>query len=281
MRSQDKVFSSVSWIWALSLVAAPLIYIFLVSFLSRGTYGGLVWTFSGANYHRVLDPLFFSILLRSVLLAFFNTLVCACLAYPLALFFVFKAGRYKNLLFFLLILPFWTNFLIRTYAWVVLLSDNGWINKVIHLLGFTDTNVNWLFTNQAVALGMVYNYLPYMAMSLYVSLEKLDVRLLEAAGDLGAGPLRRFWKVTFPLSVPGLAAGSIMVFIPSLGEYVIPDILGGGRTVYIGNLLGSQFLTTRNWPLGSALSVVLVLLIFGMLQVLEHWSEADDEELLS
>ena len=267
--NRDKVFSLTSWFWVLSLVAAPLFYLFIVSFMSRGTYGGIVWSFTTINYTKILDSLYFMSLLRSLGLAFFNTLACILLGYPLALFLAFKAGRFKSFLFFLLILPFWTNFLIRTYAWVVLLSDNGWINKTIHMLGYPDTNFDMLFTPQAVAIGMVYNYLPYMVMSLFVSLEKLDLKLMDAASDLGASPIRTFRKIILPLSLPGLAAGSIMVFIPSLGEYVIPDVLGGGRTVYIGNMLGSQFLTLRNWPLGSALSIVLVGLIFSVLFLFE------------
>jgi spermidine/putrescine transport system permease protein len=235
-----------------------------------------VWDFTFSNYEKMLDPLYLMALWRSVVLATINTLACVILGYPLALFLAFKAGKFKSVLFFLLILPFWTNFLIRTYAWVVLLSDNGWINKMIHVLGFPDTNFEMLFTPQAVAIGMIYNYLPYMVMSLFVSLEKLDTRLLDASSDLGAGPMTTFFKVILPLSTPGLVAGSIMVFIPSIGEYVIPDILGGGRTVYVGNMLGTQFLSLRNWPLGSALSAVLVFLIFVVLWFLEKWSDKDE-----
>ncbi len=274
---REKTFSVISWSWAAILVFAPLAYMFIVSFMTRGTYGGILPSFTTLNYYRALDPLFLLALIRSLGLALITTFACIILGYPLALFLVFKAGRLKSFLFFLLIIPFWTNFLIRTYAWVVLLSDNGWINKTIHALGFTETNLEMLFTSQAVAIGMVYNYLPYMVMSLFVSLEKLDLKLLDAAGDLGANQWRSFTKIIFPLSLPGLSAGSIMVFIPSMGEYVIPDILGGGRTVYIGNMLGSQFLTLRNWPLGSALSIILVAFIFIVLVIFERWNKDEDQ----
>jgi spermidine/putrescine transport system permease protein len=184
-------------------------------------------------------------------------------------------------MFFLLIIPFWTNFLIRTYAWVVILSDNGWLNHVLETLGFGPQALHWLFTPQAVLLGMFYNYLPYMAMSLYVSVEKLDTKLLEAASDLGAGPAKRFIKIILPLSIPGLVAGSIMVFVPALGEFVIPDILGGGTSLFVGNLLAQQFLTVRNWPFGSALSVVLILLIGLCFVAFEKFSKTDAGDLLA
>jgi spermidine/putrescine transport system permease protein len=218
---------------------------------------------------------------RSILLAVLSTLLCIFFGFPLALFLVFRAGRYRNLLFFLLIIPFWTNFLIRTYAWVVILSDNGWLNHVLELCGLGPQALHWLFTPQAVLLGMFYNYLPYMAMSLYVSVEKLDTKLLEAASDLGAGPIKRFVKIVLPLSIPGLVAGSIMVFVPSLGEFVIPDILGGGTSLFVGNLLAQQFLTVRNWPFGAALSVMLILLIGLCLFIFEKITKGDSGDLLA
>jgi len=278
-------FSVVAWVWASSLVLAPLFYIILISFLTRGQYGGIQSPLTFDNYTRMLDPALGSTMAltlgRSILLAALSTLLCICFGFPLALFLVFRAGRFRNLLFFLLIIPFWTNFLIRTYAWVVILSDNGWLNHVLELCGFGPQALHWLFTPQAVLLGMFYNYLPYMAMSLYVSVEKLDTKLLEAASDLGAGPIKRFIKIVLPLSIPGLVAGSIMVFVPSLGEFVIPDILGGGTSLFVGNLLAQQFLTVRNWPFGSALSVMLILLIGLCLFIFEKITKGDSGDLLA
>ncbi len=265
------------------LVLAPLMYVIVISFLTRNDIGGLDWTFNIESYRKLFDPEYGATILaslwRSITLAAFTTVACIFVGFPLALFLVFVAGRWRNALFFLLIIPFWTNFLIRTYAWMVLLSDNGWINHVLEGLGFGPQAIHWLFTSKAVFIGMFYNYLPYMAMSLYVSVEKLDVKLLEAAADLGAGRLKRFFKITLPLCAPGLAAGSLMVFIPALGEFVIPDILGGGTNLFIGNLLSQQFLTVRNWPLGAAISVVLILMIGLCLIAFEKVNKGDDGEL--
>jgi len=275
----------VAWGWALSLVMAPLLYIITISFLSRGQYGGVQSPATVENYTKLLSPglgaTLASSLLRSITLAALSTFLCILVGFPLSLFLVFRAGKWRNVLFFLLIIPFWTNFLIRTYAWVVILSDNGWLNHILESLGFGPSALHWLFTPQAVLLGMFYNYLPYMAMSLYVSVEKLDTKLLEAAADLGAGPFKRFIKIIFPLSIPGLVAGSIMVFIPALGEFVIPDILGGGTSLFVGNLLAQQFLTVRNWPFGSALSVVLIILIGICLFVFEKITKGQAEDLLA
>ncbi|MCC6277141.1 MAG: ABC transporter permease [Oligoflexia bacterium] len=278
-------FSGVAWFWALSLVIAPLLYVVIISFMSRGAYGGVVWTMTLDNYLRIAEPDNLAILgaslTRSVGLAFVTTLMCVAVGFPLALFLVFRSGRFRQALFFLLIIPFWTNFLIRTYAWMVLLSDNGWINHLLEKIGFGPQALNWLFTPQAVLIGMFYNYLPYMAMSLYVSVEKLDPKLLDAAADLGAGPLKRFFKVIVPLCGPGLAAGSIMVFIPAMGEFVIPDILGGGTSLFIGNLLAQQFLVVRHWPYGAALSVVLMVLVGVCIALFEKYGNGSKEDLLA
>jgi spermidine/putrescine transport system permease protein len=274
-----------AWLWALTLIAIPLAYVITISFMTRGQYGGVEPQLTFDNYSRITDPVLgptlASTMGRSILLAALTTLLCILVGFPLALFLVFKSGRWRNVLFFLLIIPFWTNFLIRTYAWVVILSDNGWLNHMLESVGLGPQFLRWLFTPVAVFIGMFYNYLPYMAMSLYVSVEKLDTKLLEAAADLGAGPWTRFFKVVLPLSVPGLAAGSIMVFIPALGEFVIPDILGGGTSLFVGNLLAHQFLTVRNWPFGAALSVVLIILIGLCLYVFERSAKGSTEDLIA
>lgn len=272
MKNTLRLFSGLTWAWILSLVLAPLVFVIVVSFASRGSFGGIDWVFGLDQYRRILSPEMGPLLLaslgRSVVLALATTVLCVLAAFPLSLFLVFRAGKWKDVLFFLLIIPFWTNFLIRTYAWIVILSDNGWLVTFLRSMGFEIDHLDVLFTNKAVLLGMFYNYLPYMALSLYVSAEKLDVKLLEAAGDLGAGPAKRFFTIIVPLCMPGLIAGSIMVFIPALGEFVIPDILGGGTTLFVGNLLTHQFLTARNWPFGAALSVFLILIVGFCLLVL-------------
>jgi spermidine/putrescine transport system permease protein len=159
--------------------------------------------------------------------------------------------------------PFWTSLLIRAYAWVVILGGNGIANRTLQFLGITDEPLTLIFTPEAVLMGMVYSYLPFMILPLYAALEKFDTRLKEAAQDLGASRWHTFWRVTFPLSLPGVIAGSILVFIPSAGEFVIPDLLGGSRTVMTGNLIQNQFLQARDWAFGSALSVLLAVLLLG------------------
>jgi spermidine/putrescine transport system permease protein len=267
----------VAWFWALSLILIPLTYIFIISFMSRGEFGGIVFKFTLDNYKKIFDiglsQLVFISFLRSVGVAALTTILCLFLGFPLAAFMVFRGGHFKSLLFFLLVIPFWTQFLIRVYAWMSLLSDNGLIAKYL--------GVNWLFTFNAVIIGMVYNYLPYMTMSLYVNLEKLDISLLDAASDLGGSRFKRFTHVVLPHAWPGIMAGSIMVFIPSLGEFVIPDILGGSKHALVGNILEQQFLQSRHWPFGSALSAIFILVVGLCLLTLSSLKKNKDlEELI-
>lgn len=263
----------ISWVWAVGLILAPLSYILFISFMDRGTYGGIVFHPQLTNYAKIFDAGMFSLIgsafLRSVVVAFLTTLLCLALGLPLALFLVFKAGKWKNILFFLLVIPFWTQFLIRVYAWMTILSDNGILNRLF--------GVNWLFSYKAILIGMVYNYLPYMTMSLYVNLEKLDKSLLDAAADLGASGFARFYKIVLPLSVPGIVAGTIMVFIPALGEFVIPDVLGGGKNFFVGNLLTQQFLSVRDWPFGAALSVILMLIVVTSFNLIGKYKSSDQD----
>jgi len=249
--------------WLGVFFVVPLLFILVYSFGESGIYGGITITFHPSNYLRVFDPLYLDILVRSVVIAALNTLFCLILGYPLAYLICFKARRWKTLLILLVMIPFWTNLLVRTYAWMVILGGNGVASHLLEFLGITRGPVDFLFTPQAVMMGMVYGYLPFMILPLYASLEKLDVRLKEAAQDLGANRWRTFWRVTFPLSIPGVLAGSILVFVPSVGEFVIPDLLGGSRTVLIGNLIQQQFLNARNWAFGSALAMTLSALMLA------------------
>lgn len=282
-RSQ-MIFQFLASFWLIILVCVPLFYVLVLSLLTKGTYGGVVWTFSTAAYEKFFDPdygpVFLHVFLRSFALATVTTLLCLLIGYPFGLFLVFKAGRLKAALFLLLVIPFWTNFLIRTYAWFALLSDNGWLINMVRLVDPSIESLGILFSPTAVYMGMVYNYLPFMAMTLYLNLEKIDVRLLEASHDLGAGRWTTFWKVLLPLSLPGVVAGSILVFIPALGEFVIPDILGGGTEVYVGSILTQQFLTSRNWPMGSAVSVILLILILTVMWALQKYQKSKNIELV-
>jgi spermidine/putrescine transport system permease protein len=249
--------------WLGLFFLAPLLFILAYSFGTSGVYGGITLGFNPGNYLKVFDPLYLEIVGRTFVIAFFNTFLCLVLGYPLAYFIVFKGGRRKSTLILLVMIPFWTSLLLRVYAWVVILGGNGIANRILQFLGITDGPINLIFTPQAVLMGMVYSYLPFMILPLYAALEKFDVGLKEAAQDLGATRWQTFWRVTFPLSMPGVIAGSILVFIPSAGEFVIPDLLGGARTVMVGNLIQQQFLAARDWAFGSALAMILAALLVG------------------
>jgi spermidine/putrescine transport system permease protein len=250
-------------VWLGLFFLVPLLFILAYSFGTSGIYGGITLGFNPGNYLRVFDPLYLEIVGRTLVIAILNTFLCLLLGYPLAYFIAFKGGSRKNLLILLVMIPFWTSLLLRAYAWVVILGGNGIANRALQFLGITDGPVNLIFTPQAVTMGMVYSYLPFMILPLYAALEKFDVRLKEAAQDLGASRWHTFWRVTFPLSMPGVIAGSILVFIPSAGEFVIPNLLGGARTVLVGNLIQQQFLLARDWAFGSALAMLLAALLVG------------------
>jgi spermidine/putrescine transport system permease protein len=252
-----------SAVWLGIFFLIPLLLILAYSFGTSGVYGGITLGFNPGNYLKVFDPLYLQIVGRTLVIATLNTLLCLLLGYPLAYFIAFKGRRWRNALILMVMIPFWTSLLVRAYAWVVILGGNGLANRTLQFLNITDSPINLIYTPQAVTMGLVYSYLPFMILPLYASLEKFDVRLKEAAQDLGASRWQAFWKVTFPLSMPGVIAGSILVFIPSAGEFVVPNLLGGSRTVMVGNLIQQQFLQARDWAFGSALSIILAVLLIG------------------
>ncbi len=238
----------------------PLILVIILSFLSRGSYGEVVFKFNLTNYARLLDPLYFRILVYSLLVGLATTVLCILIGYPLAYYIARSPARQRSLLLFLILIPFWTNFIIRIYAWILILRGGGLLDSFLQWLHITDAPLNLLYTPTAVLIGMVYEFLPFMILPLYTSLEKIENSLLEAAADLGAPPWRVFLRVTFPLSVPGMIAGTILVFIPAMGMFVIPDLMGGAKTILIGNVIRNQFLTARDWPFGAAASMILMVL---------------------
>lgn len=250
-------------IWLGLFFLIPLLLILAYSFGTSGVYGGITLGFNPGNYLKVFDPLYLQIIGRTFFIAALTTVLCLALGYPLAYFIVFKGYRRRNMLILLVMVPFWTSLLIRAYSWVVILSGNGIANKLLQFIGITDEPLTLIFTPEAVLMGMVYSYLPFMILPLYASLEKFDTSLKEAAKDLGASRWQTFWRVTFPLSMPGVIAGSILVFIPSAGEFVIPQLLGGSRTVMTGTLIQTQFGAARDWAFGSALSVMLAVLLLA------------------
>ena len=246
------------------LFLLPQALMLAASLWQRSPYGGLVREWTLANYARAVEPLYVWILVRSLWLASATTLLCLVAGWPVAYWLGLRvAPRFRNALLVLVILPFWTSFLVRMYAWIFLLRQEGLVNLGLGALGVPPLPL--LYNDFAVMLGQVYGELPFMILPLYASIEKLDRSLLEAAADLGATPARRLWRVTLPLTAPGTAAGCLLVFIPSLGAFLAPDLLGGGRTAYVGNLVQSQFAVARDMPFGAALSFVLSLLVVLLL----------------
>ncbi len=244
--------------------AVPLGIIVVLSMLTRGDYGGAEQPWSSESYRRLFDPLYAFILWRSLWMAAFSTALCVLLGFPLALY-ISRARKYRNLLLQLVILPFWTSFLIRTYAWLFLLRDTGLVNTALLKLGAIQQPLPMLYNDGAVLLGLVYGYLPFMVLPIYAALERIDPSLAEAAADLGAKPVTIILRVIAPLASAGILAGSLLVFIPCLGAYLTPDLMGGGRTVMVGNLIQNQFTTARDWPFGAAVSLALMAITALML----------------
>jgi len=260
-------FALPSTVTMIALFYVPLLIILAYSLLTRGPYGGVMLPLTLESYRRVFDPLYGQIFWRSIWIAAVSTALCLILAFPLA-FYIARSGGRKTLLLNLVMLPFWTSFLIRTYAWMFLLRDTGLINTALLAVHAIREPLPLLFNDGAVILGLVYGYLPFMVLPLYATLEKLDDSLLQAAADLGATPWVAFWRVVIPLSKPGAVAGSLLVFIQCLGAYLTPDLMGGGKTVMIGNLVQNQFTTARDWPFGAAFSLLLMLIVLGTTRVL-------------
>jgi len=238
----------------------PLILVVILSFMTRGPYGNVVYKLNLANYARLADPLYLRILWYSFYTAAVTTLFTIIIGFPLAYYIAKVPARQRSILLFLILVPFWTNFIIRIYAWIMILRTEGLVNTVLLSLGVIKLPLEILYTPTAVLIGMVYEFLPFMILPLYASLEKIEVAQLEAAADLGARPWRAFLRITLPLSIPGMIAGSILVFIPAMGMFVVPDLMGGAKTVLVGNLIRNQFLTARDWPFGAAASMVLLLM---------------------
>ncbi|MBI5854548.1 MAG: ABC transporter permease [Nitrospirae bacterium] len=245
-------------LWTLACFLLPMGLMLAVSFASRGPYGGVEWTFTLGNYTELLDPLYWRIYGRSLLLAGATTALCALLGFPLAYAIAASPPPQQRLWLFLLLIPFWTNFLVRTYAWMFILRTDGILGSMLTMLGLSPTAFEVLYSDTAVLIGLVYGYLPFMVLPLYVALERMDPAWLEAGYDLYASDWAVFRRIVVPSARPGLIAGSVLVFIPSLGAYITPDLLGGARSMMLGNLIQHEYLVIRDWPLGSAASLVLM-----------------------
>ena len=251
--------------YILVLFIVPLGLIVSLAFFQRGRFGGVVYEPTLANFERALEPVFVQVLIDSVVIAGITTVLALLIGYPTAWVIANLPRRWRVVALVLVVLPFWTNFLIRTYAWIVLLNREGIVNGALRGLGLIDEPLGLLYTDGAVVAGLLYAYLPLMILPLYSSIERLDPELREASANLGATPARTFVSVTLPLTMPGVLIGSIFVFVPSIGNFVIPELLGGGKTVMVGNLIRDQFLKARDWPFGSVLAIVVVVALMGLL----------------
>lgn len=254
----------------------PLLLVLIYSFLERGTYGGVDWTFTLSSYQRLTRGVYWGILGRSCWLALLTTVICLLVGYPMAFFIATRLQPWRRILLLLVIIPFWTNFLVRTYAWMVLLRTEGVINTFLQNLKIIKEPLELLFTPFAVSLGLIYCYLPFMVLPLYATLEKFNFSLIEAAHDLGANDLKTFWRVVLPLSRRGIISGCLLVFIPSVGAFITPDLLGGAKTIMIGNVIQNQFLKSRDWPFGSALSILMMVAV--LIPVLLYFRVSETQE---
>jgi spermidine/putrescine transport system permease protein len=266
------------WLWLSVFAILPLCLVSIASFLSHDHDNLVKLPFTFYNYLTLFNPFHITLKIfeRSFYIAGFCTLICLFLGYPFAFLIARMQNHWKNFLILLIIIPFWTSSLIRTYSMMTLLKAKGVINSILMALHLIDTPLSLLYTDTAVLIGLVYNLLPFMILPLLTNIERLDSQLIDAARDLGANRLTTFTKVILPLTMPGILAGCILVFLPAMTIFYIPDLLGGAKSILLGNLIQSQFLVSQNWPAGSAMSIVLTLLLALLLVV--YWKSKGDKE---
>jgi len=282
----------VPYFWLLLFFAIPFLIVFKISFswmqpIQPGYAPLFFWveetqrfvaTLNFSNYEVLLkDPLYLGTFLYSVKVAAIATVLCLLVGYPMAYAIARSPATTRNLFLMLIILPFWTSFLLRVYAWIGLLKTNGVINNSLLALGIIDQPLTLLYTDFAVYIGIVYSYLPFMILPLYSNLEKHDLTLLEAAADLGASPVKSFFRITLPLSMPGIVAGCLLVFIPAVGEYVIPSLLGRTDQLMIGTVLSAQFFGARNWPVASAVAIALLIMLLIPIMLFQRYQRRELE----
>ena len=290
--SGQRLVIAVPYLWLLAFFLVPFLIVLKISFaeysaLGRPPYvpvfqwldeGALqIKLFVGSYLYLFNEPLYVGSWLYSVKVAFFSTIFCLLLGYPMAYAIARSPTTYRNVFLMLVILPFWTSFLLRVYAWIGLLKNDGVINNVLQFMGVIDEPLAMMNTSFAVYIGIVYSYLPFMILPLYSNLEKHDLTLLEAAQDLGAGPTRAFLRITLPLSMPGVVAGSLLVFIPAVGEYVIPSLLGSSDELMIARLLSDEFFLNRDWPKASAVAIIMLLLLVLPIMVFQRFQNKELE----
>lgn len=263
-------------LWLLFFLLLPLIYVIYISFMTKGLYGGIQNIFTLKNYTSVVSELYMKVTLKSVKMAFQTSLICLLIGYPFSYLLSKTSKKVSGFLMLLLMLPFWVNGLVRLNGWTNILRDSGFVNTLLLKLGIISKPITMMYTNGAVLFGMVYCLLPFMILPLHTSISKLDNSLVEASMDLGAGKLHTFTRVILPQTLPGIFAGTIQVFIPSIGAFFVADVMGGGSATYLGNLIQAQFLTARNWPLGAAFSVLLIIFTLIILALYSKVGSLDD-----
>lgn len=251
--------------WLAVFMVLPCLLIFVYAFFERGVYGGVDFRFSLDNFRRSTDPIYFAVFADSARIAAQVVVVSVLLAYPAACAIALAPPRRRVAWLFVVMLPFWSNYLIRTYAWIVLLNREGIIAHALRGAGWSGEPPQLLYGEFAVVLGLVYNYLPFVILAIYASISRLPAELREASEDLGASAVRTFLRVTMPLTIPGVAAGAVFVFVLSIGNFITPDLLGGGQIHMVGNLIYDQFLTARDWPFGASLSMTLIAIMMILL----------------
>lgn len=261
------VFLTPIIIYSFLLILLPLLYVLYLSFLTSDSYGGIINTFTFKNYLDIFDITYIKMFLKSSLIAIITTFICILISYPFALILRGKSRYVQNLTTKLIMIPFLTNSLIRTYGWIILLRKNGIINTGLLSIGLINKPLSLMYNNFGIVVGMVYTLLPFMLLPVCASVLAIDENIIEAARDLGAKPMQIFKKIILPQTISGVFNGSLMVFIPAIGYFFIADILGGGKTMIIGNLIKNQFLQARNWPFGSAISIFLIIITFALVKI--------------
>lgn len=246
-------------LWLGVFMVIPMLIVVGMSFMGRNEVGGVVVDFNLASYTRFFDPLYLGIYWDTIVLSVLTTVICLLLSYPLAYYIANSGPKRQTWGLILVTIPFWINFLIRTYAWVLLLRTQGIVNNLLIDVGLIQEPLQMLYTRGAVLLGMVYTFIPFMVLPIYVALEQMDKKLLEAASDLGASPWRAFWHITLPQTKSGIMTGSVLVYVSTTGMFVVTDILGGAKSAMISNVIQAQFSGARDWPFGSALSIIFVI----------------------
>ena len=267
-------------IWMIIFVMLPMIYVFVISFLTRDPYGGIEAKFTFENYTEMLQPLYLKVILKSFKLAFYTTAICLLVGYPMAYWIASKRPSTAAKMLMLVMIPYWTSSLVRLYSANLLAMPNGFLNTALMKLHIIGEPLDLLYSDTMVLMGLLIACLPFSVLPLYSSIEKLDKSLIEASKDLGARPVQTFFKVIVPQTMPGIIGCIILVFIPAMGMYYVPDVMGGGKVMLIGTLVKNQFLVTKNWPFGASMAILLIFITLAILWIYTRFNKLEDLEVV-